>query len=89
MTALHRAVALAEREDVTVRVGEQLHLDVAGSLEVALEVDAVVAEGSLRLSLRGVDRLVEVAARSRTMRMPRPPPPAADLTISGGSASRE
>ena len=44
VAALHRALALAEREHRAVRVGEQLDLDVPRALEVALEVDAVVAE---------------------------------------------
>ena len=37
--ALDRAVALAEVDDVAVRVGEDLHLDVTRILEVALDVD--------------------------------------------------
>ena len=64
MAALHRAVALAEREHAPVRVGEQLHLDVARPLEVALEVDAVVAERGRRLALGRFERLGELAARA-------------------------
>src|SRR5690349_1094459 len=60
MAALHRAVALAERDDAAAPVGEELDLDVAGPFEVALEEDSVVAEGRLRLPLRGRDCLVEV-----------------------------
>jgi hypothetical protein len=47
---LHGAVALAEREHGAVRVGQQLHLDVAGPLEIALAVDRAVAEGRCGLA---------------------------------------
>src|SRR3954454_25228173 len=55
MTALDRAVALAEVDDVAVRVGEHLHLDVAGIFEVALDVDRRVGEVLLALAARGVE----------------------------------
>ena len=83
MAALDRALALAERDDVAVRVGEQLDLDVARPLDVALAEDAVVAERGLRLAPRRLERLVELGRRARTTRIPRPPPPAAALTTSG------
>ena len=57
---LHRALALAEREHPSMRVGEQLDLDVPRALEVALEVDAVVAEAGLRLALRRLERRSEL-----------------------------
>ena len=60
MAALDRAVALAERDDVPVRVREQLHLDVPRPLEVALEVEGAVAERGLRLPLGGLLRLLEL-----------------------------
>ena len=44
VTALDRALALAEVDHVAVRVGEHLHLDVARLLDVLLAEDAVVAE---------------------------------------------
>ena len=44
MAPLHGALAFAEREHVSVRVGEQLHLDMAGPRH-ALAVDRAVAEG--------------------------------------------
>ena len=56
VAALDRALALAEVDDVAVRVGEHLDLDVARLLEVALEKDRVVAERALRGALRGVER---------------------------------
>ena len=64
VAALHGAVALAQRQYRAVGVGEQLHLDVPGPLEVPLEIDAVVAEGRLRLSLRRLDRGSELAGRA-------------------------
>ena len=62
MAPLHRAVALAEREHGAVRVREQLDLDVPRPFEIALEVDAVVAERRLRLTPRRGDRVVELVA---------------------------
>ena len=41
---LHRAVALADRDDVAGCVAEELHLDVAGRHDLALEVDGSVTE---------------------------------------------
>ena len=64
MPALDRAVALAERRNVAVRVGEELDLDVAGPLEVALAEDRVVAERSRRLAPRRGERLVELLGRT-------------------------
>ena len=45
-------------------VGEQLNFDVPWAFEVALEIDAVVAEGRLRLALRCRDRVGELAGRA-------------------------
>jgi hypothetical protein len=53
VVALHRAVALEEVHGVAVAVAEHLHLDVASTLEVALEVERAAAEGRRRL-LRGL-----------------------------------
>ena len=44
VAALHRAVALEQMHDVAVRVGEDLHLDVARPCQIALDQHAVVAE---------------------------------------------
>ena len=60
VAALDRALALAEGEDRPVPVGQELDLDVTRTLDVALAVDAVVAEGGLGLSLRGVHRVPEL-----------------------------
>ena len=53
---LDRAVALAEVDDVAVRVGEDLHLDVPRILEVALDVDVGVREEALALARRLLER---------------------------------
>ena len=82
MAPLDRALALAERDDLALPVGQQLDLDVPRPLDVALAEDGVVAERGFRLAARG--RVASSSsAGSRTTRMPRPPPPAAALTISG------
>ena len=60
MAALHRAVALAERQHGPVGVGEELDLDVARPLDVALAEDRPVAEGRLRLARSGLERLLEL-----------------------------
>ncbi len=45
MAALHRAIALPEVHQVPVHVAEDLHFDVLGSREIALEEDVGLAEG--------------------------------------------
>ena len=60
MAALDRALALAERENGSVPVGEKLDLDVSRPLDEALAVDAVVAERGLRLAPSGLDRVLEL-----------------------------
>ena len=52
VTALDRALALAEESHAPVRVGHDLRLDVPGALDRALGVDPRVAEGGLRLAAR-------------------------------------
>src|SRR5690606_35057505 len=49
VAALHGAVAFAEVEGLAVGVGEDLELDVAGLLDVFLDIDRAVAEGFLGL----------------------------------------
>jgi hypothetical protein len=49
---LDRALALAEVHHVAVMVADDLELDVAGVVEILLDVDVAVAEGRLRLALR-------------------------------------
>src|SRR5436305_904537 len=64
MAALDRALALAERTDVPVAIGEQLDLDVTRPFDVALAEDAAVAERRLRLAPRSVERGVEIGRRA-------------------------
>ena len=61
VAALDRALALVQVHDVAVRVAEDLDLDVTRPLDVALEQDRVVAERALRLALRTLDRLGQLA----------------------------
>src|SRR5438067_5163569 len=60
VAALHGALALAETDDRVVRVGKQLDLHVAGTLEVALEEEPAVAERRLRLARGRLDGAVEL-----------------------------
>ena len=60
MSPLHGAVPLAQCDDVSMRVGEELHLDVARALEVALAVERPVAEGARRLALGRRERVLEL-----------------------------
>ncbi len=61
MAALHRAVALAERDHRPVRVGEELDLDVPRPLDVALAEDGSVSESRLGLARSRRQRLGELA----------------------------
>src|SRR5690606_4305541 len=61
VTALQRAVAFAQVDDVAVAVGDDLDLDVARLLEIALHIDGAVAEGGQGLGLGrlyGLDQIV-------------------------------
>src|SRR6476661_493151 len=64
VAALNRAVALAERRDAAVLVGEELDLDMARPLEIALAEDRVVAKRGCRLAPRGRKRLVQLLGRT-------------------------
>ena len=46
MAPLHRALALEQVHDATMRVGEHLHLHVAGTFDEALHVEGAVADAS-------------------------------------------
>ena len=60
MPALDRAVALAEMHDMPTMVGNNLHFDMAGLEKISFEIDGVVAEGGLRLRLRGLKRASKI-----------------------------
>ena len=82
VAALDRAVPRAENGDAA-RVAEQLRLDVARPLEIALAEHRAVAERRLGLALRPLRARRPARRAERTTRIPRPPPPAAALTTSG------
>ena len=78
VTALDRAVALAEVDHVAVTVREDLHLDVARILDEPLDVDGRVGEVLLALARRGLEGTAcfvgpvdELHSLSRRL----PPPP--------------
>src|SRR5699024_6555234 len=56
VTTLHRAVSFADPHAVAVLIGDDLHLDVAGVGEVALDVALVASETLERFGLRGFQR---------------------------------
>ena len=60
MAALDGAVALAEVDDIAVRVREHLHLDVARVDDELLDIDVGVREVRLPLPLRALERLLGV-----------------------------
>ena len=57
---LDRAIALSEVDDVAVRIGEYLHLDVPRILEVPLDVDGRVGEVRLALAPRALERTLDL-----------------------------
>ncbi len=66
-----------------MRVAEDLHLDVLGARDVALEEHVGPAERRAGLALRLVELVLELVRAPGTTRMPRPPPPKLALIISG------
>src|SRR3970282_2431948 len=62
MAGLQRAVALAEVDPAAVAVWEELHLDVARQIEVALEDDSLIVEGRPGFPSRARQRLAQLAA---------------------------
>ena len=63
-------------------VAEDLHFDMARPADEFLEIEAAVAESRLGFGRRLIEQRLELSAVSAT-RMPRPPPPAAALIITG------
>jgi hypothetical protein len=55
----------------------------AGLAEILLEIDLVIAEGRLGLGARGAEGVFESSAADRASFMPRPPPPAVALMMTG------
>src|SRR5207302_9421825 len=73
---LQRALPLAEVEDMAVGVAEDLDLDVAGLVEVALEVEGPVAEGEPGLAPGAVEGRSRLGSRADHAEAP--PPAAVD-----------
>ena len=65
MTALDRALALAQVDDVAVRVAQHLDLDVARPLDEALDEHARIAEARLRLAGRTREAIPALAVVAR------------------------
>jgi hypothetical protein len=63
VTALERAVALEQMDDIALAVAEHLHFDVARRSDAFLDQHAVVAEAARRLALRAFERVVKVLRR--------------------------
>ena len=78
-----RAVALAERDDAARAVAEDLHLDVARLLDIALEEHAAAAEVLARQPRHLIEAPPPDPPRGGTSCMPMPPPPAVLLSITG------
>lgn len=60
VTALDRAVTVVKVNDVTLAVTENLHLDVARAVDVALDEDSTIAEGRQRLRTGTLEVLLEL-----------------------------
>ena len=63
MAPLDGAVALADGDDLAMRIGEELDLHVSGPLEVALAVEGAVAERAFRLPRGGRERVFDLSRR--------------------------
>ena len=68
--------------DRVAPVAEHLHLDMAGAGDEFLQIEAAVAERGFRFGARLIEGGLEALVVSTT-RMPRPPPPADALIITG------
>ena len=85
---LYGALALSQMDVRAVTIGQHLHFDVARALDVALDVDPAILEAALGLAARRLELARPGASAERTMRMPRPPPPAAALISTGKPIAR-
>ena len=70
VTALERAVALAEVDHTTVQIGEHLDLDVARVVHVLLDVDGRVGEVGLSLAHCGLERALGLACLGDDLETP-------------------
>ncbi len=79
VTALQRAIALAEMDGAAAAVAEDLDFDVARLLEIFLEIDRASPKADFA-SFAAVDKATRRSASLCATFMPRPPPPAAAFT---------
>jgi hypothetical protein len=68
-------------------IGQHLKLDVPRMLDILLHVEIAVAEGARRLDCAALNKPGS-SSSLRTMRMPRPPPPAEAFMITGKPTCR-
>ncbi len=83
MAPLHGAVAFEQMHQIAVRIGEDLHFDVARALHGLFEIHLVVAERGLRFVARGRQQIVEQFGASapracRARRRPNSPSPSTE-----------
>ena len=83
MTPLHRALALAEVHDIAVMVAEHLELDVPRMLQILFDVHVAVRRTLPRPHAAPSATISRSSSAVRTTRIPRPPPPATALMITG------
>jgi hypothetical protein len=79
---LDGTLALAEDFDIAVVVGHQLEFDVARAFDELFAVQVGAGEGAAGLLLGLVEHVRQFFG-GRTTRMPRPPPPALALRMTG------
>src|SRR5882757_8696086 len=65
MPSLQAAIAFAEVNDGSHRIRQNLHLDVARSIKVLLDVDRVTPECRLRLDARGAECVFQTRRTAR------------------------
>ena len=82
IAALHRAIALAERDRIATAVAEDLHFDVPRVLDELLEIHARMREVRGAEPHDGIERRFELRGVA-TQDMPIPPPPAVLFSITG------
>ena len=82
MSPLHRAVALVQVHGVTVGIGQHLHFDVLGAVDVFFDEDIAATKGALGFAL-GLGQRRDKLGLAVTDAHAAPPPPNAALTMTG------
>src|SRR6267378_934367 len=65
VTALHRAIALSQMDDVAVTITHDLELDVPRAVQILLDVDLAVAERGKRFGARELEGAPEIVGVGR------------------------